>query len=266
MACCLRSLHALTIPVLFLGGVLLVTLQLSPVPLSMEGVVLALVFALAASVLARLEIPIGSATISLEIGAIILALLLAGPGVAAIAVAMSSTQASIRRGRVPLRVAYTTAQFVIVVAMFYFNYAALVGNEFGAGVHEAATAGEELIGTTQQLGSFVQAIQQIADQSNLLALNASIEAPRAGEHGRGFAVVAEEVRKLADDSIARTLQTRELISSISRRMDRLATAMRRGGERVRGVEKISAESREALRRSSRRWCGSTPSLPTSARG
>lgn len=86
---------------------------------------------------------------------------------------------------------------------------------------------------TREVSGIVDTVKTLADQSNLLAVNAAIEAVRSGEHGKGFGVVAREVRNLADQSIQATLRIREVLDGVSESMREAAKVSEQGEERVK---------------------------------
>ena len=112
----------------------------------------------------------------------------------------------------------------------------------------SASAGQvaSLGAMTSRIKGFIGTIREIADLTNLIALNAAIEAARAGAEGRGFAVVADEVRDLAAQSLHAAGESRVLLEEIADQVSAVSGQMQRGQKAVAGVEELSADAARAL--------------------
>ncbi|MCG9079771.1 methyl-accepting chemotaxis protein [Laribacter hongkongensis] len=113
-------------------------------------------------------------------------------------------------------------------------------------VSEAQETIAALHDAVRNIGTVTDTIREIADQTNLLALNAAIEAARAGEAGRGFAVVADEVRKLAERTSKSTMEINDIVGQITNVTDHAVSAMQAVGERSTQGEIHLAETAASL--------------------
>lgn len=113
-------------------------------------------------------------------------------------------------------------------------------------VSATATTVENLGQRSDQIGQIIGTIEDIADQTNLLALNAAIEAARAGEQGRGFAVVADEVRALAERTTKATREIGEMIKAIQSETKQAVSAMEEGVSEVERGTHEAGRSGDAM--------------------
>ncbi|WP_104753436.1 methyl-accepting chemotaxis protein [Helicobacter salomonis] len=111
-------------------------------------------------------------------------------------------------------------------------------HDITASIQEISTQSEAMIAQGQDIKNIVEIIKDIADQTNLLALNAAIEAARAGEHGRGFAVVADEVRKLAERTQRSLGEIESNINTLTQSIGDTSEAIKAQAQNVESINTI----------------------------
>ena len=138
-----------------------------------------------------------------------------------------------------------------------------VGDSAAANMESAKMVGE-LERQSEEIGKIVHAVTRIADQTNLLALNAAIEAARAGEHGKGFAVVADEVRNLAEISEKSARGIQEVVNEIQNQVKVVATDTETAGKNGREEVESAKLITQGLVKLAAEFARSSPAAPKSS--
>ncbi len=167
--------------------------------------------------------------------------------VAAAAVEMSQTIALVSRNSSRIAQSAADARELAASGADVVRQAGEEVQEIARAVQQSTLVMQALHERSQQVGEIVDVIVEITDQTNLLALNAAIEAARAGEHGRGFAVVADEVRKLATSTARATVGITERVKAIQADAGQAVSAMNKSLERVKVGVEYSEQAGASLR-------------------
>ena len=132
-------------------------------------------------------------------------------------------------------------------ALHVFDQAQDAAGKGGTAVGAAVSGMQVINQNSKQIGNILNVITEIANQTNLLSLNAAIEAAKAGEHGKGFAVVAEEVRKLAERSAQAAKEITALIQTSSKSIDDGTSMVNQAGAALKSIEESIRASAERMK-------------------